>query len=112
MDSEDNGLLFLNLHPADLKDPSLFSLAAPLAKMADRVVLEITERSSLEKMSDLRERIADLRRMGFRIAVDDLGAGYSGLTTFAQLEPEVVKLTCPSSVGCTRTKPKRRWFVP
>ena len=30
--------------------------------------------------------------MGFRIAVDDLGAGYAGLTSFAQLEPEVVKL--------------------
>jgi EAL domain-containing protein (putative c-di-GMP-specific phosphodiesterase class I) len=29
--------------------------------------------------------------MGFRIAVDDLGAGYAGLTSFAQLEPEVVK---------------------
>ena len=92
LDAQDSSLLFLNLHPADLNDPALFSLAAPLAKMADRVVLEITERSSLEKMSDLRERIADLRRMGFRIAVDDLGAGYSGLTTFAQLEPEVVKL--------------------
>jgi EAL domain-containing protein (putative c-di-GMP-specific phosphodiesterase class I) len=30
--------------------------------------------------------------MGFRIAVDDLGAGYAGLTAFAQLEPEFVKL--------------------
>jgi EAL domain-containing protein (putative c-di-GMP-specific phosphodiesterase class I) len=30
--------------------------------------------------------------MGYRIAIDDLGAGYAGLTSFAQLEPEVVKL--------------------
>jgi EAL domain-containing protein (putative c-di-GMP-specific phosphodiesterase class I) len=30
--------------------------------------------------------------MGFKIAVDDLGAGYAGLTSFAQLEPEVVKV--------------------
>jgi EAL domain-containing protein (putative c-di-GMP-specific phosphodiesterase class I) len=30
--------------------------------------------------------------MGFRIAVDDLGAGYAGLTSFAMLEPELVKL--------------------
>src|SRR5262249_10873481 len=39
-----------------------------------------------------RLRIAELRRMGFRIALDDLGAGYAGLSSFAQLEPEVVKL--------------------
>jgi len=30
--------------------------------------------------------------MGFRVAVDDLGVGYAGLTSFTQLEPEVVKL--------------------
>jgi EAL domain-containing protein (putative c-di-GMP-specific phosphodiesterase class I) len=41
---------------------------------------------------DVQARIARLREMGFRIAVDDLGAGYAGLTSFAQLEPEVVKL--------------------
>ncbi len=40
----------------------------------------------------MRSRVAALREMGFRIAVDDLGAGYAGLTSFAQLEPEVVKL--------------------
>ena len=37
-------------------------------------------------------RMAQLRAMGYRIAVDDLGAGYAGLTSFAQLEPEVVKV--------------------
>jgi EAL domain-containing protein (putative c-di-GMP-specific phosphodiesterase class I) len=40
----------------------------------------------------VQARVARLRAMGFRIAVDDLGAGYAGLTSFAQLEPEVVKL--------------------
>jgi EAL domain-containing protein (putative c-di-GMP-specific phosphodiesterase class I) len=43
-------------------------------------------------VKDLRARIATLREMGFRIAVDDLGAGYAGLTSFALLEPEIVKL--------------------
>ena len=36
--------------------------------------------------------MASLRRIGFRIALDDLGAGYAGLTSFAMLEPEIVKL--------------------
>src|SRR6185369_588150 len=35
---------------------------------------------------------ARLRALGYRIAIDDLGEGYSGLTSFALLEPEVVKL--------------------
>ena len=40
----------------------------------------------------MRARVDALRELGYRIAVDDLGAGYAGLTSFAQLEPEVVKL--------------------
>jgi EAL domain-containing protein (putative c-di-GMP-specific phosphodiesterase class I) len=46
----------------------------------------------LENVPDVRGKVAALREMGFRIAVDDLGAGYAGLTSFAQLEPEIVKL--------------------
>ncbi|HWO12365.1 MAG TPA: EAL domain-containing protein [Polyangiaceae bacterium] len=87
-----DGLMFVNLHPKDLTDPALFLASEPLSSIANRVVLEITERSSLEKLDNVAARVAELRRMGFRIAVDDLGAGYAGLTTFAQLEPEIVKL--------------------
>jgi EAL domain-containing protein (putative c-di-GMP-specific phosphodiesterase class I) len=54
--------------------------------------LEITERASLDGIKDVRNRIASLRKLGFRIAVDDLGAGYAGLTSFTLLEPDVVKL--------------------
>jgi EAL domain-containing protein (putative c-di-GMP-specific phosphodiesterase class I)/CheY-like chemotaxis protein len=86
------GLMFVNLHPRDLADPALFLATEPLSSIAGRVVLEITERSSLDKLDKVAERVAALRRMGFRIAIDDLGAGYAGLTTLAQLEPEIVKL--------------------
>lgn len=88
----DGCMLFVNLHTQDLLDEDLFDSRAPLAQIADKVVLEITERSSLHAIRDVQSRIAQLRSMGFRIAVDDLGAGYAGLTSFAQLEPEVVKL--------------------
>jgi EAL domain-containing protein (putative c-di-GMP-specific phosphodiesterase class I)/heme exporter protein D len=84
--------LFVNLHVRDLLDPDLVNPEAPLSKIAQRVVLEITERSSLEDVRDARKRVAALREMGFRIAVDDMGAGYAGLSSFALLEPEVVKL--------------------
>jgi EAL domain-containing protein (putative c-di-GMP-specific phosphodiesterase class I) len=84
--------VFVNLHPQDLLDEELYRDDAPLSALANRVVLELTERASLDEVKDLRARVAQLRRTGFRIAIDDLGAGYAGLTAFAQLEPEVVKL--------------------
>lgn len=84
--------LFVNLHATDLLDERLYDPAAPLTEVSRRVVLELTERAALDHIPDTAERIARLRALGFRIAVDDLGAGYAGLTSFAQLEPEVVKL--------------------
>ena len=85
-------VLFVNLHARDLMDDELLSPNSPLSTLATGVVLEITERASLDEVKDVRVRIAALRRMGFRIAIDDLGAGYAGLTSFATLEPEFVKL--------------------
>jgi EAL domain-containing protein (putative c-di-GMP-specific phosphodiesterase class I) len=84
--------LFVNLHTHDLLDDDLYRKDAPLTQLADRVVLEITERAAIDDVSDVRVRVANLRRMGFRIAIDDLGAGYAGLSSFAALEPEIVKL--------------------
>jgi EAL domain-containing protein (putative c-di-GMP-specific phosphodiesterase class I)/CheY-like chemotaxis protein len=106
--NDDVGMLFVNLHTTDLLDPKLLSPDAPLSRIAHRVVLEITERASLEKVQDVRSRIAALREIGFRIAVDDLGAGYAGLTSFALLEPEIVKLdmTLVRDVHQSATKQK------
>jgi EAL domain-containing protein (putative c-di-GMP-specific phosphodiesterase class I) len=85
-------MIFVNLHARDLVDETLLSRSSPLSAIADRVVLEITERASLDGVKDARAKIAELRSMGYRIAIDDLGAGYAGLTSFATLEPEFVKL--------------------
>jgi EAL domain-containing protein (putative c-di-GMP-specific phosphodiesterase class I) len=85
-------LLFVNLHTRDLLDPTLFDEHAPLSRIASRVVLELTERASLEDVDDPSGRVARLRSAGFRMAIDDLGAGYAGLSSFAALEPEIVKL--------------------
>ena len=88
----DQTALFVNLHPDDLHDVDLIDESAPLTQIASRVILEITERTSLEGSPKLTARIAKLRELGFRLAVDDIGAGYSGLTSFTELTPEVVKI--------------------
>ncbi len=56
------------------------------------MILEVTERTSLVPSQTLTTRLARLRKLGFRIAVDDIGAGYSGLTSFTELMPEIVKI--------------------
>jgi len=85
-------LIFVNLHAMELADDSLIAPDAPLSRHAGRVVLEVTERAPLEQIRDVTARVGQLRALGYRIAVDDLGAGYAGLTSFAHLEPEVVKV--------------------
>ena len=83
---------FVNLHPLDLLDPELLSADAPLSQFASSVVLEVTERAALSEVPDVLAHIAQLRALGFRIALDDLGAGYAGLASFAQLQPDMVKV--------------------
>jgi EAL domain-containing protein (putative c-di-GMP-specific phosphodiesterase class I) len=87
-----DALIFTNLHALDLTNDALYSSGSALAGIASRVVLEVTERASLHRIHDLKDRMRTLRELGYRIAVDDLGAGYSGLSSFAQLEPDVAKL--------------------
>ncbi|HVX97891.1 MAG TPA: EAL domain-containing protein [Polyangia bacterium] len=84
--------VFVNLHPSDLEDPELYAEDGALTPYAKQVVLEITERAALDRIHELQQRVTRLRALGYRIAIDDLGAGYAGLTSFAQLEPEVVKV--------------------
>lgn len=84
--------LFVNIHPFDITDAELYTADAPLSRVAPRVTLEVTERAGLGDPSSLRLQLARLRELGYRIAIDDLGAGYAGLTSLALLGPEVVKL--------------------
>jgi diguanylate cyclase (GGDEF)-like protein len=84
--------LFVNLHPHELHDPRLLDSDNPMCKQARRVILEITESAELGDVGRTREVIGRLRAQGFRIAVDDLGAGYSGLNSLSLLEPDYVKL--------------------
>lgn len=86
------GSVFVNLHASDVLDDTLLDRAGPLAPHASRVVLEITERAALSDVGEVKRRMSELRSMGFRIALDDLGAGYAGLTSFAELRPDIVKL--------------------
>lgn len=107
-DLPEGRLLFVNVHPPDLMDPSLHGMGSPLAPYASRVVLEITERASIERMGDITDVVRDLRLLKYRLAVDDLGTGYAGLASFTQLSPEIVKLDRSLITGIDSNPVKQR----
>lgn len=100
--------VFINLHVLDLLDEQLYDPNNALVPFAPRIHFEITERMAIEKIPDTPDRIARLRKLGYKIAVDDLGEGYSGLNSFAALEPDAVKLDMSLIRGIDRAPTKRK----
>lgn len=89
--------LFVNVYPSAMYDPefqgaSLVALAEAHGLTPDRVVLEITEKSAIENYGVFVEALVELTKHGFSIAVDDVGAGYSGLESIAKLKPSYLKI--------------------
>jgi EAL domain-containing protein (putative c-di-GMP-specific phosphodiesterase class I) len=100
--------VFVNLHPSDLEDPELLADDGELTPYAGNVILEITERAPLDQIKQLAGRVSRLRELGYRIALDDLGAGYAGLASFAQFEPDVVKVDMSLVHGIDASPVKRK----
>lgn len=91
--------LFVNVHPAELHDDGLCDPESPLSRQARSIVLELSDRSPLEPGSAARALLQKLRRLGFRIAVDDLGSGSTDPGTLSWLEPDFAKLDIPLVAG-------------
>lgn len=83
--------LFVNIEAESLDDAHLFDAESPLSLVAERVILELTEHGHVQDLDTAKARLAALRELGFRVAIDDFGAGQSGLNTVATLAPDVVK---------------------
>lgn len=91
------GLLFVNLSPTSLLDPS-FAPDAMLTALDEvgltsaRIVIEITENTSALDYSDLRHAVSGMRSAGIEVAIDDLGEGFSSLRLWSELRPAFVKI--------------------
>ncbi len=80
----------LNLGPTTLGHgdfDSLVALAGPR-----RVIIELTEHEAVASYAMLGGRLAELRRQGVRLAIDDVGSGFSGLSHIVKLAPDILKL--------------------
>ena len=91
------GLLFLNVSPQTLTRPS-FRNGQTLAFLEQlhidpaRVVIEITENQPTFDFAAMRSALLHYRGMGFKIAIDDLGEGFSSLRLWSELRPEYIKI--------------------
>ena len=88
--------LALNLAPSTLSDPALGERLGPwLAEAgiaAERVTIELTERSVLEPTATVRANLDVIRNLGMKLALDDFGTGYSSLNLLNSLKPDTVKI--------------------
>ena len=92
-----DGKLFLNVSPESLLEPQYQSgltlkLLQNLGIPASQVVIELTEQTPTDDFQLLYNALHHYRDMGFSIALDDLGAGYSSLRLWSELRPDYVKI--------------------
>ncbi|RKH69906.1 EAL domain-containing protein [Corallococcus aberystwythensis] len=89
--------LFINFTPTAIYDPA-YCLRSTVAAIREsgipesHVVFEIIESDRAANAAHLRGIVDFYRAAGFKVALDDLGAGYSSLNLIHQLKPEFMKL--------------------
>jgi EAL domain-containing protein (putative c-di-GMP-specific phosphodiesterase class I) len=72
----------------------------------DRIIFEFTETERLDTRH-LFNILRTYRDIGFKTAIDDFGAGYSGLNLLAEFQPDIVKLDMELVRGIDQDKAKR-----
>jgi EAL domain-containing protein (putative c-di-GMP-specific phosphodiesterase class I) len=103
--------LFLNVQPRSLTRPEFSRRVVELVEEAGfaprDVVFEITEQQTILNPRAFANTLGNLRKIGFRIALDDFGVGFSNLHLLLDLKPEFVKLPRYFTKGIDRDPQKR-----
>ena len=84
------GYVAMNVSPATVLTPACGELLRRLP--LDRVVLELTEHDAVEDYDRLSAALAPFRAAGLRLAIDDVGAGFSSLRHIVVTAPDVIKI--------------------
>jgi len=89
--------LFLNCLPTAIHDPSfrgdhLTRLLDSIELAPEDLVLEISERESIDNFTIFREARDYYANLGIRVALDDTGAGYASLRAVMELAPDYIKM--------------------
>jgi EAL domain-containing protein (putative c-di-GMP-specific phosphodiesterase class I) len=89
--------IFVNTLPTTIRDPlfrgkPLIDFLHKANVAPNRIVIEITEKLVIENYNLFQETMAYFTDLGMNFAVDDVGAGYSGLEAIARLKPAFLKI--------------------
>ncbi|MFD1708894.1 EAL domain-containing protein [Siminovitchia sediminis] len=91
-----NEILFVNVFPSTISHPGFkaFLNQVDTSNFMSRqqVVFEISEAEPVEDLRSFKKKIAELKKLGYFIAIDDIGKGYSGVKSIIELEPDYLKI--------------------
>jgi EAL domain-containing protein (putative c-di-GMP-specific phosphodiesterase class I) len=109
------GKLFINISPLVLLSKNhpqgeTIKLVQQAGLSCDQIVIELSEKYPVPNDSMLSEALAKYRQFGFDVAIDDLGAGYSGLKLWSQLRPDIVKIDRYFVENCHKDSFKRKFL--
>lgn len=106
------GPVTLNVDPFTLNDPTF--TRGMTAQALDNlgispsdVIFELTERIAVQDYGLLRQTVDHYRSQGYRIALDDVGSGYSNLRLVAELQPEILKIDMGLVQGLSTSRARR-----
>lgn len=92
-----SSLLFLNVNPllllqADHPSGLTLALLETYGLDPSNVVIELSEQYQVDDSDLLLKAVQHYRELGFQIAIDDLGSGFSGLKLWSELKPDIIKI--------------------
>jgi EAL domain-containing protein (putative c-di-GMP-specific phosphodiesterase class I) len=102
--------LAVNVSPAMTLDPRFIERITACGLALDRIILEITEHTTVSHYPSIERALSPLRANGLALAVDDAGAGYASFAHVLQLRPEIIKLDRSLTLGIDH-EPAARAFV-
>ncbi|MGZ7078759.1 MAG: EAL domain-containing protein [Thermoanaerobaculia bacterium] len=90
----DRGRLFFNLeaHFIQQLQQRGTQVFDPFLEHRESIVIEVTERSAIRDYRTFKRTLQNLKKMGFKIAIDDCGSGYASLEAVAELQPDYLKV--------------------
>ncbi len=109
------GYLFLNLNPMVLTnlnypEGSTLKMLDKAGIENDRVIIEISENYPIDSPGLLRTTIEKYRNYGFKVAIDNFGAGYYGLRQWSELRPDWIKIDRSFVENCFSDMVKREFL--
>lgn len=95
------------LYASDSSVTSILQAAARHGLPIERIILEVTEGEVIADYANLARQLNEFRSIGLKIAIDDFGAGYSGLNMLADFQPDQIKIDMNLVRGIEKHGPRQ-----